>query len=180
MKIIYKFILLVISKVFVLLTKITGFFNMSVFLSKLSFSYGNIIRYYYYKSVLISVGENVFFPYGVIFSCPEISIGNNVRFGPYNTIGLVDFEDNVLIAQNVHFLSGNKQHSYDRRDIPINRQAGELTRIRIKEDVWIGCGAIIMDNINTGSVIGSGAIVNKEYEEYSIIAGNPAKVIKKR
>jgi len=180
MKKIYLFFVYLVSKIFVLFTPITGFFHMSIFLSKLSFNYGNYIRYYYYKTQLNSVGKNVLFSYGTIFSHQNINIGNNVRFGPNNTIGLVDFEDNILVAQNVNFLSGKNQHNYDRKDIPINRQKGKITRIRIKSDVWIGCGAIIMSNVSTGSIIASGAIVLKSFDEYSVIAGNPAKVLKER
>lgn len=50
----------------------------------------------------------------------------------------------------------------------------------IEDDAWIGAGVIILPGVNIGkcSVIGSGAVVNKSIPEYSIAAGNPAKVIK--
>ena len=53
--------------------------------------------------------------------------------------------------------------------------------VHIDDDAWIGAGVIIMPGVSIGkcSVIGSGAIVNKSIPEYSIAAGNPAKVIKK-
>ncbi len=53
--------------------------------------------------------------------------------------------------------------------------------VRIDDDAWIGAGVIILPGVSIGkcSVIGSGAIVNKSIPEYSIAAGNPAKVIKK-
>jgi acetyltransferase-like isoleucine patch superfamily enzyme len=55
-------------------------------------------------------------------------------------------------------------------------------RTIIGHDVWIGHGAIIKQgvNIGTGSVIGMGSIVTKDIEPYSIVAGNPAKEIRKR
>lgn len=51
----------------------------------------------------------------------------------------------------------------------------------IDDDTWIGAGVIILPGVTIGkcSVIGSGAVVNKNIPEYSIAVGNPAKVIKK-
>jgi len=55
-------------------------------------------------------------------------------------------------------------------------------RIHIGHDVWIGHGAIVLPgrNIGTGAVIAAGAIVTKEVAPYTIVGGNPARVIKRR
>ncbi len=52
----------------------------------------------------------------------------------------------------------------------------------IGNDVWIGANAIILDNITVGdgAIIGAGSIVTKPVEPYTIVAGNPAKIIKYR
>ena len=52
----------------------------------------------------------------------------------------------------------------------------------IGHDVWIGKNVLIKQgvNIGTGAVIGMGSIVTKDIEPYSVVAGNPAKEIKKR
>ena len=54
--------------------------------------------------------------------------------------------------------------------------------IEIGHDVWIGHGAIVLPgrNIGTGAVIAAGAIVTKEVAPYTIVGGNPARVIKRR
>lgn len=54
--------------------------------------------------------------------------------------------------------------------------------VKIGHDVWIGHGAIIMKGVTvgTGSVIGSGAVVTKDVGPYTIVAGVPAKPIKRR
>ena len=173
-------ILYVIIQPFVLFSKFTSFYHMSVFFSKIPFSIGEKMRFYFYKKTLKKVGENVNFSYGVIFSHRDISIGDNVRFGPYNTIGLVDFGNNILIGQYVHFLSGKNQHNYERKDIPINQQGGKQEKITIENDIWIGTGSIIMSTISHGSIVAAGSIVVNTFGEYNIIGGNPAKVIKKR
>jgi virginiamycin A acetyltransferase len=176
----FNYLFNIVAYFFILWMKLTSFYNMSVFISKIPFSFGNTIRYFFYKNTLKNVGTNVVFPYGIIFSHKDISIGNNVRFGPYNTIGLVDFGDDIIIAQYVHFLSGNKQHGYDKKDIPMINQIGTIKRIKIEKDIWIGTNSIIMNDITKGCIIASGSIVTKSFDEYSIIGGNPAKVIKKR
>ena len=55
-------------------------------------------------------------------------------------------------------------------------------RVRIGHDVWIGHGAIVLPgrNIGTGAVIAAGAIVTKDVPAYTIVAGNPARAIKRR
>lgn len=52
----------------------------------------------------------------------------------------------------------------------------------IGNDVWIGCNAVIARGVSVGdgAVIGSGAIVTKDVEPYTVVAGVPAKPIKKR
>ncbi|WP_174734333.1 CatB-related O-acetyltransferase [Mesobacillus harenae] len=52
----------------------------------------------------------------------------------------------------------------------------------IGDDCWIGANVVIMDGVKVGngSIIGAGAVVTKDIEEYSIAVGTPAKVIKKR
>jgi acetyltransferase-like isoleucine patch superfamily enzyme len=53
----------------------------------------------------------------------------------------------------------------------------------VGHDVWIGKNAIILPNckkIGNGAIIGAGAVVTHDVEPYSIVAGNPAKLIRKR
>jgi acetyltransferase-like isoleucine patch superfamily enzyme len=52
----------------------------------------------------------------------------------------------------------------------------------IGNDVWLGYGSMIMSGvgIGDGAVIAAGAVVTRDVEPYSIVAGNPARLIKKR
>jgi acetyltransferase-like isoleucine patch superfamily enzyme len=51
--------------------------------------------------------------------------------------------------------------------------------IHIEDDAWIGAGAIILPNVTVGegAVVGAGAVVTKDVEPYTIVAGVPAKKI---
>src|SRR3569833_487083 len=54
--------------------------------------------------------------------------------------------------------------------------------VEIGHDVWIGHGAIVLPgrSIGTGAVVAAGAIVTKDVPPYTIVAGNPARIIKRR
>ena len=54
--------------------------------------------------------------------------------------------------------------------------------VSIGHDVWIGHGAVILPgrSVGTGAVIAAGAIVTKDVPAYTIVAGNPARMIKRR
>jgi len=59
----------------------------------------------------------------------------------------------------------------------------ERSSLEIGNDVWVGYNVIITNKckkIGNGAVIGAGSIVTKDVPAYSIVAGNPAKVIKYR
>jgi len=156
------------------------FRTVSELLSITPFLFGTIIREAFYKRTLKSCGDNVSIGFGSVFLYRDISIGDNVLIGLYCTVHHCDIGSDVLISSGCRFLSGSKQHEFKRTDIPMIRQNGWMRKIKIGNDVWIGANAVIMEDIEDGSVIGSGSVVNKRVEKYSIVAGNPVKVIRKR
>jgi phosphonate metabolism protein (transferase hexapeptide repeat family) len=54
--------------------------------------------------------------------------------------------------------------------------------VHIGHDVWIGHGAVVLPgrNIGTGAVVAAGAIITKDVAAYTIVAGNPARPIRRR
>lgn len=93
------------------------------------------------------------------------------------------------IAPNVRFLLGGEHQIYSISTYPFkvmsfgeSREAGSKGDIIIKDDVWIGDGAIICSGVcvGQGAIIAAGAVVTKNVEPYAIVGGNPAKIIKYR
>lgn len=87
----------------------------------------------------------------------------------------------VMIAANVAILA--KFHNYDRIDVPMIFQGStQESPCFIDDDVWIGRNVVIMPGIKIGkgSIVGAGAVVTTNVEPYSIVAGVPAKLIRKR
>ncbi|MAW85860.1 MAG: antibiotic acetyltransferase [Phyllobacteriaceae bacterium] len=71
------------------------------------------------------------------------------------------------------------------RYLPVDqeiRQRRKEKRVVIGHDVWIGHGAVIMPGvrIGTGAVIGANSVVTRDIEAYTIVAGAPARMIRRR
>jgi len=158
----------------------SGFRTISEFLSVFPFALGIILRYEFYRRTFRSCGQNVFINFGTVFYYPEITVGSNVLIGMYNTIHHCDFGDDVMTAEGCRFLSGSKYHNFSRSDTPMTRQGGKMKRISIGNDVWIGSNAIVMNNVGEGAIVGAGSVLTRSVESNCIVAGNPAKVIRKR
>lgn len=134
-------------------------------------------------------GNNLLIGGGTLISPTMfISMGNNVFIGRNSSVTTsrsgkspIVIGNDVMLAERVQVIGGN--HAFDRTDIPINKQGeGKQGAIIIEDDVWVGASAIILTGITIGkgSVIAAGAIVTKDIAPYSIVAGNPAKLIGSR
>lgn len=156
------------------------FRTLSEFFSLVPYIFGVICRYEFYRFSLREFGRNVQVEFGTIFIHRDISIGDNVLIGRYSIIHHCSLGDNVLIGERCTFLSGSRQHSFDRLDVPMTKQGGQKKRIRVESDCWIGSHAIVMESVCTGSIVAAGSVVAQQVEKESIVAGNPAKLIRMR
>ncbi len=130
-----------------------------------------------------TVGKNFYCAPGCRTS-PDINIviGDNFYMGYYcHLMANAKIGNNVLFASEVALVGGD--HKIDRIDVPM-RFSGvdKINTIIIGDDAWVGHRAIILHgvSIGTGSVIGAGAVVTKDVKPYSIVGGNPAKLIRFR
>jgi virginiamycin A acetyltransferase len=141
---------------------------------------GEHIRYYFYKNSLAWCGDDVVIGFGAILSYPNITIGNHVHIGVYNTFGQVDMGDFTQMAQYCNLLSGSHHHEFNDVNVPIMKQPSHLDRIKIGPDVWVGANITVMANAGHGCVIGAGSVVTKDIPPYSVATGNPASVLRSK
>jgi acetyltransferase-like isoleucine patch superfamily enzyme len=62
----------------------------------------------------------------------------------------------------------------------MREQGGEFEKITIGVDSWLGNSSVVMANVGTKSIVAAGSVVIKDLEPYSIVGGNPAKLLKSR
>jgi len=110
----------------------------------------------------------------------EVQIGNKTRIGLSSVlIGPVSIGDDVRLAQNV-VISG-LNHNYKDTSIPISEQGVSTEQVYIGDETWIGANAVILPGVFIGKhcVVAAGSVVTRNVPSYSVIAGNPARIIKK-
>lgn len=135
----------------------------SVIFSPLNY---RLIRPYLWKKIGCKLGENVFIGYGVWFD--------------YNHAHLIEIGNNVHITNMSLLLCHQRNISQyfvgdDSSSLPYVKD-----KIVIEDGVMIGMNATIMPGvtIGKGAIIGAKSLVNKDIPPWTIVAGNPAKVIK--
>ncbi len=91
---------------------------------------------------------------------------------------LVTLGDNVFISIGASFVCHDGSTLPFRKNIPDLELAGE---IQIGDNIFIGKGALILPGVTVGNncIVGANAVVTKSFPEGSIIAGNPARVVRK-
>lgn len=144
---------------------------------------GKRVRYYVCKRIFLRCGRNVNIERLANFgSGLDIEIGDNSGLGincqvPSNTkIG-----DNVMMGPNVFILDRN--HRFDRVDIPMIQQGFTLKQQTIiGNDVWIGRDVLMTPGrtIQDGTIVAGGCVLCKDFPAYSIVGGNPSRLIRHR
>lgn len=143
------------------------------------------IRYQLCKRIFKKCGKNVNVERRASFgSGRDIEIGDNSGLGQYcNIPSNTKIGNDVMMGPNCFIIKYN--HSFDRTDIPMRKQGyqsnGNVMTV-IEDDVWIGMNVLMTPgrHISKGSIIGGGTLLCKDFPEYSVVGGNPSKLIKSR
>ena len=135
---------------------------MKKIIRKITYYIGQLIRLFYYQYLKLNgvkIGEDTF-----------ISLWAKIdtQFGSIN------------IGDGVHITNGCVLLAHDGAIKQIDPKVDARGEIIIGNNVFIGVNSVILMNvqIGEGSVIGAGSIVNKDIPAYSLVAGNPARVIR--
>lgn len=143
----------------------------------------------------ISMGDNVSFGYNSVCTAwreyngvkqtPLIVIGNNCSFGDrihITSINSISIGESLLTGRDV-MITDNSHGNIKKEELslsPLMRNLYSKGRINIGNNVWMGDKVTILPGVTLGNgcIVGANSVVTKSFPDNSIIAGNPAKLIK--
>ena len=126
------------------------------------------------KSPVATISTPIFISYGINLTLADrVFINVNITLQDNAPIFI---DEQTMIGPNVQFYTSSHPLDAELRCSGLETAKA----IHIGKRVWIGGGAIIMSGINIGddAVIGAGAVVTKNVAAKTVVAGNPAKLIR--
>lgn len=135
-------------------------------------------------------GELLLFAYG-----GEIRIGKDCYIGDHTRIWSgesVKIGNNVFLSHNVNIMdtdsheidAAERASSYEQHlktGVTADKGNVKTSPIIIEDHVWVGFNAIILKGvkIEEGAIVAAGSVITKDVPAYTLVAGNPAGIIKK-
>lgn len=134
----------------------------------------------------IRLGSNIYLGHGTIlkgYQKNEISIGDNTWIGPqcfFHGAGGLGIGARVGVGAGAKIITSF--HREEGIEVPVLYSDIEFRPVIIEDDCDIGLGTVVLPGVTVGrgSVIGAGAVVTKDVEPYSVMAGVPARLLRKR
>lgn len=139
-------------------------------------------RRYCCHRIFYKCGKEVNIEHGAYFGN-----GFELEIGDYSGLGIncrvpsnLKLGKDVMMGPNCHILDQN--HDISNLNLPMRFGGFVKKQTIIEDDVWIGLNVIFTPGriVKKGSVIAAGCVLSKDFPEYSIIGGNPSKVIRNR
>lgn len=108
-----------------------------------------------------------------------VKLGADCIIGIHSIIiGPVELKDKAIMGQ--HVIVSALNHNYEDISLPIKDQGVRVFPVVVGEGTWVGSGSILTAGCKIGKhcVVAAGSVVTKPVPDYSMVAGNPAKLIK--
>ena len=114
----------------------------------------------------------------------EVEIGDGSGIGENcHLLNDIKIGSQVMMGPDVYIVGNAENHEFLRTYIPMGMQGKRIAgRTIIEDDCWIEARVVMTagQHIKKGSIVAADAVLTKDFEEYSIVGGNPAKLIKTR
>lgn len=136
-----------------------------------------------WRLLLRDCGKGVFFDHRVYIKFPwlvslgtDVSVNRGVEFYcGMRTGSRIMIGSNVRIAPNVRLHAAG----HDPDDPELGEDGADIV---IEDGVWLGAGAIVLQGVRVGegAIVAAGSLVSRDVPAHAIVAGNPAREIRKR
>lgn len=166
--------------------------------SRIGLLYESLVAYYLYRLSYTSSHHVRNFIYrhicgmrladkAIIYVGTEVRSPQNIQIGQGSIIGdnsILDGRNGITVGNNVVFASNVRiwTEQHDHRDPYFRCKTQEHKPVVIDDRAWIGSHTIILHSVHIGegAVVAAGAVVTKDVEPYTIVAGIPAKKVGER
>jgi virginiamycin A acetyltransferase len=139
---------------------------------------GNYVRRGFYRLVLDRCHADWYIGFGAMFTHREAIVERGVYVGLWALVGSAHLREGTSIGSRASLLSGTDLHEYRHgRWTPADRT--RLRQIVLGPHAFVGEGAVVMADIGAGSMAAAGAVVSAPVPEGVVVAGNPARFVRR-
>jgi len=140
---------------------------------------GAYLRRSFYYLTLNGCARDCYIGFLSLITSRKTTIASGVYIGPMSVIGFANLGRGALIGTRVGILNGGHQHERVGDGTLTAFVPDSVPCTPIGADTWIGEAAIVMADVGVRCVIGAGSVVHRSVSDDSVVAGNPARLIRK-
>ncbi|MDR1678858.1 MAG: acyltransferase [Prevotellaceae bacterium] len=142
----------------------------------------SVIQNYRYIKTLLKHNVQLQMPFIIYHNKENLILGENIYIGPDSILSLegkLTIESGTIIGPRLKVHTSN--HNYESNMLPYNDEC-IVKNVHIGQNVWIGADVSIMPGVEIGEgcVVAACSVITENIPPYSVVGGNPAKLIKYR